>query len=98
MAKAVETTGVPGNWCASRWKGVHLTKPPSFQGVCIFGREIMQKRDQIVEKLKELSDDSKITCTDARKLAEDLQVEPIEVGKLCDEMKIKIIGCELGCF
>ena len=58
----------------------------------------MQKRDQIVEKLKELSDDSKITCTDARKLAEDLQVEPIEVGKLCHEMKIKIIGCELGCF
>jgi hypothetical protein len=87
-----ETGAPPGG------KEFILHKHPSFQGVCIFGREIMQKRDQIVEKLKELSDDSKITCTDARKLAEDLQVEPIEVGKLCDEMKIKIIGCELGCF
>lgn len=58
----------------------------------------MPNRDQIVKKLQELSNDGKITCTDARKLAEDLSVHPSEIGKLCDEAKIKIMGCELGCF
>lgn len=58
----------------------------------------MQNRDQVIEKLRELSNDGKITCTDARKLAKDLNVHPSEIGKMCDEIKIKIMGCELGCF
>ena len=58
----------------------------------------MQKNNQVVQKLREVATDGKITCTDARKLAEELQVDPSEIGKLCDEEKVKIISCELGCF
>ncbi len=58
----------------------------------------MQKNNQVVQKLREVVTDGKITCTEARKLAEELQVDPSEIGKLCDEEKVKIISCELGCF
>ena len=58
----------------------------------------MSNNDQIIQKLREVATDSKITCTEARKLAEELKVNPSEIGKICDEAKLKIIGCELGCF
>lgn len=58
----------------------------------------MPDRTQILEKLQQIASDGKISCTDARKLAEELKVHPSVVGELCDEAKIKIIGCELGCF
>ncbi len=58
----------------------------------------MPDNAQILEKLRQLAPDGKVSCTDARKLAEELKVHPSVVGKLCDEAKIKITGCELGCF
>lgn len=58
----------------------------------------MPDSDQIIQKLLEVATDGKITCTEARRLAEELQVDPSEIGKLCDEVKVKIMGCELGCF
>lgn len=58
----------------------------------------MPDRNQIIEKLHELTSNGKVSCTDARKLAEELKVHPSEIGKLCDELNIKIMGCELGCF
>ncbi|MDI9480116.1 MAG: hypothetical protein ACOXZ6_05790 [Syntrophomonadaceae bacterium] len=58
----------------------------------------MSNNDQIVKKIREVATDGKITCTDARKLAEELKVDPSEIGRLCDEEKVKIMGCELGCF
>lgn len=55
--------------------------------------------DQVVaEALKQEAHDGKITCTKARQLAERLQVSPLVIGRACDELKIKIIACELGCF
>lgn len=58
----------------------------------------MQDRTQAIEKLRELAPQGKISCTDARKLAEELDVHPGEIGDLCNELKIKILACELGCF
>lgn len=59
--------------------------------------KIQQKK--LVEKLlKEKSNDEKITCTEARKIAEELKVPYIEVGRMANELKIKIRKCELGCF
>lgn len=40
----------------------------------------------------------RISCADARGLAERQGVEIIEVGRLCDSLGIKIFACELGCF
>ncbi|MGE5416137.1 MAG: hypothetical protein ACM3UZ_05120 [Acidobacteriota bacterium] len=58
----------------------------------------MEKRDQIVEQLQKNAENGKISCTAARKMAEELKVSPRDVGAVCDELKIKIFSCELGCF
>lgn len=58
----------------------------------------MEKREKIAQVLKEKASSGKITCTEARKIAEELEVSPAEVGDMCDELKIKICACELGCF
>ena len=53
---------------------------------------------ELLEKLKELAPQGRISCSEARQLAEKLNVHPSEVGKACNEAKIKIYACELGCF
>jgi len=46
-----------------------------------------------------------VTATDilgivliALAVARDLDVPPAEIGRLCNELDIKIVGCQLGCF
>ncbi|SHG38870.1 LAO/AO transport system kinase [Thermosyntropha lipolytica DSM 11003] len=58
----------------------------------------MEKKEKIVQALQEKAVNGKITCSEARKIAEELGVSPREVGNMCDELKIKIWACELGCF
>ncbi len=55
-------------------------------------------KEQLVEKLREMHPDGRITCTEARKLAEELNLDPGDVGQACNEAKIKLYACELGCF
>ncbi len=54
--------------------------------------------ENVKEKVKERAKDGKISCPQARKIAEELNVPIREVGHACDELKIKLYGCELGCF
>ena len=42
--------------------------------------------------------DNRISCEDACEIAEHLGASRIEIGRLLDEMKIKIHSCQLGCF
>lgn len=56
------------------------------------------KKQEIMDRLIKSCPLKKITCSDARRLAEEMGVEPGEIGKLCDEAGIKICACELGCF
>ncbi|MCF8010340.1 MAG: hypothetical protein K9L17_05180 [Clostridiales bacterium] len=58
----------------------------------------MTDREKFKQKLKEVSVNGKISCTSARKAAEELGMPMNEVGKLCDELGLKIHSCELGCF
>jgi len=53
---------------------------------------------KLIEELKKLAPQGRITCSDARQLAEKLNIHPSDVGKACDEANIKICACELGCF
>ncbi len=48
--------------------------------------------------LNEGSVDGKISCPLARKIARELSVSYKEVGRVADELNIKITDCELGCF
>lgn len=51
------------------------------------------------ERIKEsLGDDGKIKCSDALKIAGEEGISPGEVGKEINRLKIKIKGCQLGCF
>ncbi|MDY6933940.1 MAG: hypothetical protein SVZ03_06920 [Spirochaetota bacterium] len=44
------------------------------------------------------SKNGKMTCKEAFEIAEKMNIKPIVVGKTLDELKIKITGCQLGCF
>ncbi|MGO9613452.1 MAG: hypothetical protein ACLPX5_10505 [Dissulfurispiraceae bacterium] len=56
------------------------------------------RKKQIERSLREKAVDSKIQCGLARRIAEDLDVPYREVGDVANGLRIKIVGCELGCF
>lgn len=60
--------------------------------------ETIEKNKEIDRLLKEKSVDGKISCTQARKIAEDLDVPYGHIGSAANKLKIKIKSCELGCF
>jgi hypothetical protein len=55
-------------------------------------------KPEVLEAVKLAAKEGKITCAQARKLAQELKVVPMVVGNAADELKIKIKSCELGCF
>ncbi|MFA4918567.1 MAG: hypothetical protein WC581_04875 [Thermodesulfovibrionales bacterium] len=54
--------------------------------------------DKLREEIKKKAKNNRLPCPVARKIAEELSVSYKEVGRAADELKIKIMGCELGCF
>ncbi|MDP2157512.1 MAG: hypothetical protein Q8K68_07385 [Nitrospirota bacterium] len=42
--------------------------------------------------------DGKLSCAVARKIAEDLNIPYKEVGDAANDLGIRIVNCELGCF
>ena len=55
-------------------------------------------KQEVLEAVKQAAKDGRLTCTEARKLAEDLKINPSVVGGDANELKIRIKSCELGCF
>lgn len=58
----------------------------------------IENRDEVKALLKEKSSGGKISCAEARGLAEELGVPYGAVGKAANDLGIKIKSCELGCF
>jgi hypothetical protein len=54
--------------------------------------------EKVMQAVQEKATDGKISCTVARKIGTDLGVPMGMVGEACNELKIKIHGCEFGCF
>jgi hypothetical protein len=54
-------------------------------------KEILDK--VIVKEGKQFVD-----CPTALAIADKLNITPIEVGRFCNELGIKIQNCQLGCF
>ena len=42
--------------------------------------------------------DGRITCPEARRLAEEMGIRTYDVAPILSEIGIKIVGCQLGCF
>lgn len=55
-------------------------------------------RLKIKEAILRESDDNRLACHSAFRIAEEKGCAIQEVGALCNELKIKIAGCQLGCF
>jgi len=60
--------------------------------------ETIEKNKEIEHLLRAMAVDDRVTCTQARKIAEDLGVPYARVGAAANGLKIKIKSCELGCF
>ena len=57
----------------------------------------MNKED-VLKKLQEAAPNGKLSCSEAREIMKEFNVPNGQMGDLCDEVGIKIYGCELGCF
>jgi molybdopterin-guanine dinucleotide biosynthesis protein len=55
-------------------------------------------KEELIRKINERAQNGRIPCQAAREIAEDAGVPYGEVGKLLNELKIKITDCGLGCF
>jgi hypothetical protein len=54
---------------------------------------------RLIETLKaQAGEDKRIACADAFRIAQDLDVPLADVGRTCDELGIKMMQCQLGCF
>ncbi len=69
-----------------------------FDGAFYFLEVFKVEEKELMEKLKDLAPQGRISCSAARQLAEKLEIPYSVVGKACNEAKIKIFACELGCF
>ena len=56
------------------------------------------EREQVIEAIKKASAGNRLTCETAHSLSEELKVPLQEIGALCNELKIRISACQLGCF
>lgn len=53
---------------------------------------------EVTEAVREAAREGKLTCEQAHRLAADLHIPLIELGKAADALSIKICNCQLGCF
>jgi hypothetical protein len=58
----------------------------------------MMDHKKIQDVINEKAKDGKLPCAVCFKIAEDFGISKKEMGKILNEMKIKIGQCQLGCF
>ena len=54
--------------------------------------------EQLREAIRQKAVDGRVACSALLELAARSGVPAAEVGALCNEMKLKISACQLGCF
>ncbi len=54
--------------------------------------------EEVKKAIKELAPEGKIPCVMAFKVAREHDCSLAELGKICNELDIKIVSCQLGCF
>lgn len=62
------------------------------------GEKMVEVDPRIKEALLKAAPEGRITCSAARELAASLGVSPRVIGAACNQLKIKIKECALGCF
>ena len=57
-----------------------------------------EKKKSLQERIESEATDNKLPCGKAFMIADELNVSKPEVGDTCNEMGVKIVNCQLGCF
>ncbi len=60
--------------------------------------ETWEPISSVVDALKQTAKNGNISCRMATKIAADLNINPIEVGRTTDFLGINIVKCQLGLF
>jgi hypothetical protein len=55
-------------------------------------------KEMLVAAVKKASSAGRLTCEKAHELGKELDVPLNEIGAVCNELKIRIKNCQLGCF
>jgi putative aminopeptidase FrvX len=55
-------------------------------------------QEKIREAVRTTARDNRLSCAAAHELARTLNITPEEIGAICNQLKIKITACRLGCF
>ena len=55
-------------------------------------------QEKIVEAIRTATVNNRLSCEKAHELARTLDTSLQEIGAICNEQKIKIAACQLGCF
>jgi hypothetical protein len=58
----------------------------------------MVDRKELEKAIQEKVKGGKIPCPVCFKIAEDFGISRKEMGKILNEMKVKVSQCQLGCF
>lgn len=52
----------------------------------------------VLDRSIEVEGRSTLTCAKSLGLAAELGVEPMQIGRICDQENIRLGSCQLGCF
>ncbi len=55
-------------------------------------------REELKARIQAAAPEGKISCAAAMRLAEELVISRQDLGRLLNELKVKIKQCQLGCF
>ncbi len=55
-------------------------------------------KEKLIDAIRSGTVDNRLSCEKAHELSAALRIPLREIGVLCNELKIKISTCQLGCF
>jgi len=55
-------------------------------------------QENMIDAVRSAAVNNRLTCEKAHELARQMNVSLQEIGAVCNELKIKISACQLGCF
>ncbi len=56
------------------------------------------KREDIQVAVRKAARDGRLSCEAAHAIGKELNISLQDIGAVCNELKIKIAACQLGCF
>lgn len=55
-------------------------------------------KESLIKAIKKVAPDGRLSCQEARQVAEEEGADYKDIGRECDRLGIKIHTCQLGCF